>query len=81
MRVQMTKQDIAKVTIECDLGPSNRFRLVATLAGSSAQVLATGAAGQHVELFRALLRKLAVVYPMDNAMTVEVQKNRIIGVP
>ena len=77
----MIKQDIAKVTIECELGPGNRFRLTGTLAGSSSQVLATGAGAQDVELFRALLRKLALAYPLDDRMTVEVLDSRIIGVP
>ena len=77
----MSRQNIAKVSIECELGAENRFRFVGTLVGGSSQVLATGVGGQHVELFRALLQKLALVYSVDNQMAVETDNSRIIGVP
>jgi len=44
--------------------------------------LATGAGGQEVDLFRALLQKLSAVYPVSDRMVVDVAEDgRIIGVP
>jgi hypothetical protein len=76
----MATEKLARVSIECELGNETRFRFLGTLADGSAQVLATGAGGQNIPLFRKLLAALAEAYPAADAITVEVQNGRIVGV-
>jgi hypothetical protein len=72
--------NIVKIDIECEFGVANRFRFKGTLPNAT-EVTALGMGGQNVELFKDLLKKLAEVYPLVDSMPVEVQHNRIIGVP
>lgn len=73
----MASAKIVKVNIVCELGVSNRFSFSAKCDDGS-EVRVTGAGNQEVALFRKLLEKLAIVYPVDDYLPAEVQGNEIV---